>query len=207
MRTIKKIVFVLIFLMSFNSCSLIGIEHWFESGTTDTNGQYVPKRERFKLKDKPNNIIPANLDLVNIYKRVEMYHDGHMVYPINSYFTDNSSYPSLQNIIVYAKFYPNGRCLSVVIPAKTDNGFANNLKRSDLNPNDSSNSKNYYYSSDGIKIEIETFVYGYGYGNYVILDYFLNENGDTLKMIYENSVDVYVKENLPTDWEKYKVDW
>ena len=207
MGTIKNIVFVLFLLMSFTSCSLIGIEHWFESGKIDTNGQYVPKRERFRLKDKPNNNIPANLDTVNIYKRVEMYHNGHMVYPTNNYYTDNYSYPTLQNIVSFVQFYLKGRCVSVVIPTKKDDGTVNNLKRGDLNPNDSANNKNYYYSSDGDRIEIETFVYGYGYGNYVILDYFLNETGDTLKMIYENSVDVYVKESLPNDWEKYKVDW
>jgi len=207
MGTIKNKVFVLIILVSFTSCSLIGIEHWFESGKVDANGQYVPKRARFKLKDKPSNVIPANLDTINIYKRIEMYHNGHMVYPTNDYYVDNYSYPTLQNIVVFAKFYSKGRCLNIVIPSKNKEGAKYNIKRNDLNPNNSANNKNYYYSKDGKGIEIETFVYGYGYGNYVILDYNLNETGDTLKMIHDRSVDVYVRQKLPEDWEKYKVDW
>ncbi|HPE41370.1 MAG TPA: hypothetical protein PLI77_09825 [Bacteroidales bacterium] len=207
MGTVKIKIFGLFFLIFFGSCSLIGIEHWFEAGKTDANGQYVPKRERYKLKDKPNNNIPINLDTVNIYKRIEMYQNGYMVYPTNNYYPENYSYYELQDIVSFIQFYPKGRCVSIVISAKGDDGLVNSLKRSDLNPNKPENNKSYYFSSDGEKIEIETFVYGYGYGDYVILDYYLNEPGDTLKMIYKNSVDVYIKEVLPTEWEKYNIDW
>jgi|GEM_PF-1409259 len=207
MGTIKNKVFGLIILISFTSCSLIGIEHWFEFGKHDANGQYVPKRERFKLKDKPNNFIPIELDTIGIYKRTEMYDNEHMVYPVNNYYTDNYSYTRLKDIVVYIKFYSKGRCSSITVPSRNEDGIVYSLQRKDLDPNNSVNNKNYYYSTDGIKIKIETFVYGYGYGNYIILDYFLNERGDTLKMIHDRSVDVYVREKLPKEWEKYKVDW
>jgi len=199
--------YVLIILISFSSCSLIGIDYWFELGEHDENGQYVPKRARFKLKDKPNNIIPATLDTLDIYKLVEMYDNGHMVYPTNNYYTDNYSYTRLKDIVVYIKFYSKGRCSSIVVPSRNEDGIEYSLQRKDLNPNNSVNNKNYYYCTDGNKIKIETFVYGQGYGMYIILDYFLNETGDTLKMIHDNSIDVYVREKLPEDWGKYKVDW
>jgi len=205
MGPVKIKLVIAFFLISFTSCSLIGIDHWFESGKEDENGQYVPKRERFKLKDKPNNIIPANLDTINIYKLAEAYRKDYMVYPINTY--SQESYQWLKGNVSYIKFYPYGRSLSFTIPTKDENGFELNLTRADLNPNNPFSSKDYYYSKDGIKIQIENFIYGEGYGMYVIFDYFLNETGDTLNMVYKNSVDVYVREILPSDWKEYKVDW
>ncbi len=205
MGSIKINVFVILILISFTSCSLIGIDHWFELGKDDENGQYVPKHDRFKFKDKPNNVFPPILDTINIYKLMEAYRKDYMVYPINTY--SQESYPWLKRNVSYIKFYSNGRCLSFSIPTKNETGLELSLTRADLNPNNPYSSKDYFYCKDGKKIQIENFIYGEGYGMYVIFDYFLNETGDTLKMIYKNSVDVYVKEKLPSNWEKYKVDW
>ncbi len=207
MRAIKIHVAIILLALSASSCALIGIDHWFDSGKIDQNGQYVPKEEKFKLKDKPNHIIPTNLDILNIYRRVEMYYSGHMVYPNNNYHTDNTSYSSLNQRVAYIKFHANGRSSSFSIPAKDEYGLDSNLMEKDLNPNNSESSKNYYFSKNGKDIQIESFVHGEGYGMYVIFDYFLNETGDTLKMVYENSVHVYVKEELPSDWKEYMIDW
>ena len=205
MKTVKIRLQIVLLAISMSSCSLIGIDHWFEFGKIDENGQYVPKHERFKFKDKPNHVIPSVLDTINIYKLVEAHRKGYMVYPINTY--SQESYLWLKKNVSYIKFYTNGRCLSFSIPAKDQDGFDISITRADLNPNNPYSSKDYYYSKDGKNIQVENFIYGEGYGMYVIFDYFLNETGDTLKMVYKNSVDIYVKEEIPSDWKEYMIDW
>ena len=199
-----KIVIVFFITVLLTSCGLLGIDVFFDRGYVNEHNQYVPKVPNFKLKDKPKNRIPTQLDTVNLYRLAKEYHGGVEVYSIDNYndIIDNNKGLS------YIKFYPNGRCLSFFRP-----NIFYNLQESDLNPNNDNYSKDYYYSKDGKKIKIESFVYGEGNGMYVSFDYFLNEKGDTLTNIYEpniparTSVSIYVKEEISKKWKKYPVDW
>jgi len=199
--TIRNIVFI---LMSFTiaSCSVL------QNGYTNEYGQYVPKKPRFKLKDK-QGIFPAMLDTTNVYKMVEMYNNGKLVFP-KSNFSSEERYSStfeINQVNPYLKFYNNGRCLKFSIPVKDVFGMSNALKESELNPNSQFYSKNYYYSSNGTNIQIESFVYGDGKGYYVVLDYILNSSGDTLTMQDKYIKIIYKKEPIPLNWNRYEVDW
>ena len=66
---VRTIIIVVLIAITFPvSCSLLGIEHFFERGKVADNGQYVPKRPNYKLKDKQNFSIPDDLDTCGIYK-------------------------------------------------------------------------------------------------------------------------------------------
>lgn len=200
MGAIRNIIYLfLVFCVS--SCSLIGIDVLFERGYVNENGQYVPKKDNFKLKDKQNNIILDNLDTINIYQLDKRYYNG-IIHP-----DANDIYSESNKVKEYLIFFSNGRCLGVSIPLKDEFGFENNLKEKDLNPNNSYCDKKYYYSNDGKIIKIESFVYGEGYGRYLIFDYYLNKDGDTLTMNYKSTKEVYVKKNINKNWSRYKVDW
>jgi len=54
----------------------------------------------------------------------------------------------------------------------------------------------------------ESPTYGQGYGTYLSENFILNSRGDTL--IFDNKKgykSIYVKEILPKEWKKYKIDW
>ncbi|MCF6348452.1 MAG: hypothetical protein L3J20_09160 [Flavobacteriaceae bacterium] len=202
MRTIKIIFIALIPLLIISSCNLLGINGLFEKGYRNDNGQYVPKNPNFKLKDKPNNVIPSNLDFVNIYRLHQRYYQG-KIHP-----SPDDKNSRLNSLINYKKFYSNGRCLNVVISAKDELGNPNQLKESNLDPNNTYCSKEYYHSKDGKEVYNERFVYGEGYGMYIITSFVLNKTGDTLTIAdKKGSKTIYVKEKLPINWKKYKVDW
>jgi hypothetical protein len=192
---IIKIFLIAILVSSILSCKI------FEIGYNNENGQYVPRKPNFKLKDKENNNIPNRLDTINIYRRTQSYYQG-KIEPLL-----DDKYSQLNKIIIYMKFYSNGRCLSFSISSVDDFGNVNKLKETDLNPNNSNCNKKYYFSKDGKMINVESFGWGDGCGIYLTMNYFLDNSGDTLTMIYNDSKDIYVKEKLPSDWEKYKVDW
>jgi len=179
----------------------------FEKGYRDDNDQYVPKKPKFKLKDKANNVIPSNLDIENIYRLDKMYYDGKQEYP---FLPDDYRYgDSRFDIgIQYLKFYQNGRCLNFSISSKNSLNDKNKIRETDLNHNNPNYSKEYYHSKDGDEVYIERFVYGEGYGMYSVTSFVLNEAGDTL--IFDNhkgSKTIYTKEILPINWKKYNVDW
>jgi hypothetical protein len=71
---IRNIVFIILISFTFVSCSVL------QNGYTNEYGQYVPKIPRFKLKDK-QGVFPELLDTTNIYRMIEMYNDGNLVYP------------------------------------------------------------------------------------------------------------------------------
>lgn len=195
MRILKEFFIIGTLSLCLFSCEI------FRLGYTDLNNQYVPKKPKFKLKDKSNNEFPDNLDTINVYMLKESYYQG------KAHPALDDKYSELNKIIRFIKFYSNGRCLSFSISAKEEFGNNNKLKEDNLNPNNANYSKNYYFSKDGKKISIESFVFGEGTGLYVILDYFLSSSGDTLTMIHDNSKEVYVKEKLPSNWKKYRIDW
>lgn len=188
-KIISTFLIYFLILFSISSCSLIGINKLFERGIINTNGQYVPKNDKYKFKNKTGFVFPENLDTVNIYRRINNE-------PNNPDFN-----------ILYLKFFTKGRCLSTSIPGKNTYKQPNQLQNNDLNPENSYCTKQYYFSKGGNKIEIETFLYGLGYGRYVYFDFFLNPAGDTLTMIYKNEADIYIKEVIPADWEKFEVNW
>ena len=176
---------------------LLGACSVLKKGYIDNNQQYVPKNPNFKLKDKG---LHTNVDIIVLYRMVEMYTNGNLVYPLLN------SNNELNNINNYIKFYENGRCLSFSIPVKNTLEMTNYLKEEDLNPNNHHYNKN-YYSSDGEHVKIESFVPGDGQGYYVILNYIIN-NVDTLIFKDKNTKIVYKKEIIPINWNnKYKVDW
>ena len=196
--------FLALFCFSILSCGSL------DKGFKDANGQYVPKKPNFKLKDKPNNIIPSNLDTVNIYRLVKLYDRGKLIYPKKNLTKEeqNSFLRELQMGVQYIKFYPKGRCLNISIKAKDELGSPNKLKEDNLNPNNAYCGKEYYHSNDGKEIYKESFVYGEGYGMYSMTSFVLNKTEDTLTIAdKKGSKTIYVKETLPTDWQKYKVDW
>lgn len=49
------------------------------------HNDYAPKRPRFKLKDRPNNNIPKNLDTINIYKLHYQYFQRKEIFPFDEY--------------------------------------------------------------------------------------------------------------------------
>ncbi len=182
---------------------MLGINGLFEKGYRNDNGQYVPKNPNFKLKDKPNNHIPSNLDFVNIYRLYQRYYQGKLEYP-----SLENRYSGLNKILSYIKFYPNGRCLDIAILTKDELGNPNQLKEENLDPNNSYCSKEYYHSKDGKEVYKESFVYGEGYGMYSMTSFVLNKTGDTLTIAdKKGSKTIYVKEILPINWKEYKVDW
>ncbi|MGB0869164.1 MAG: hypothetical protein ACPGSD_06180 [Flavobacteriales bacterium] len=176
-------------LLTLHSCFLL------ERGKVDVNGQYVPKRERFKLKDKIG-VFPLHLDTVNIYKLEKSYYDNVLIYP------DTNSKEGFNSIDSYEKFYGKGRCLSFSLPLNKK------IELEDLNPNNKYYSKDYYYSPNGQGVEIESFVYGDGYGQYIKLEYSIIENGEYLIQIYKKSKDVYKRVVIPKEWSHYyPIDW
>ncbi len=193
-----KIVPIAIFLsILISSCNVL------EKGFRNDKGQYVPKKPNFKLKNKLNNNIPGNLDTENIYRLYKMYYQEELEYP-----SSEDRYSGLNKLISYKKFYPNGRCLDVAITAKDELGNPNQLKEFNLDPNNPYCSKEYYHSKDGKEVYNESFVYGEGYGRYLITSFILSKTGDTLTIAdKKGSKTIYVKEVLPENWKKYKVDW
>ena len=182
----------------------------FDKGFTDTNGQYVPKKPNFKLKDKPNNNIPINLDVENIYRLVKLYDRGKLIYPKKN-LTKEEQYSFLRELqmgVQYIKFYPKGRSLYITIEAKDELGNLNQLREDNLNPDNAYCSKEYYHSIDGKEIYKESFVYGEGYGMYSITSFVLNKAGDSIIIDdKKGSKAIYTKEILPINWRKYNVDW
>jgi hypothetical protein len=202
MGTIKKINFWLLLSLILVSCAIT------QRGFTDHNGQYVPKNPRFKLKDKPGMVVFENLDTSNIYKMVKYYIGDELVYPKN-YLTNEENYSfkrELQEGIQYIRFFPKGRCLKFTIPVVDVSG-ANMLNQTDLNPNNTNYNKCYYFSNDGRNIKIETFTLGDGFGTYVILNYILNNAGDTITYSDQYNKIIYDKEIIPSYWRTYEVDW
>jgi hypothetical protein len=190
---------IILTLFALTSCGAIGFYNdggLLNRGKRNEYGQYVPKKPKYKLRDKKNNIIPENLDTTNIYRR--------------SVSTDREKY----NYIHFIKFYPAGRYLSISIPAKDDFGFDNRLQERDFNPQNPYVRKGYYHSKDGKKGKIETFYEAYTenvltlmqpfvLGKYDRDKFFLNPSGDTLTIDGKT----YIKENIPAEWKKYAVDW
>lgn len=177
------------------------------NGTFTSNGQFVPKKDRFRLKDKPGFVLQTSLDTINIYKFTEMYHKGVQVFPENKEYKNNASYSELHATKVYLKFYSNGRCAHISIPSTNELGKENYLKQEDLNTENSYFQKCYYYSTSQENIEIESFVYAEGYGKYIVLEYILNEDGKQLTMIHNKTKIIYTRQFVDTAWRTFKVNW
>lgn len=189
----RNIIFILMSFI-FVSCSVL------QNGFDDHNGQYVPKRPHYKLKDK-QGVFPVMLDTTSVYKMVEMYDDGVLIYPLSN------ANDGLNSIYNYIKFYKNGRCLRFSIQKFDEKGNPIELVEKDLNPNNQYYTKDYYHSSNGTNIQIERFVYGDGTGHYVISDHTLNTSGDTLIRQDKYIKIIYKKETIPLSWNRYKIDW
>jgi hypothetical protein len=185
-----------ILLLTVYSCIL------YKRGYIDSNNQYNPKNPNYKLKDKPNLVMPIGLDTVNIYKMKTVYINGKQEYP---FLPGDYRYGDVRfdRGINYIKFYSKGRCLAFTI--KDNGGNKAVLNENSLNPDNKFYLKGYYYSEDGNIVKVEKFVYGEGNGSYVIFDY--NVQGDSLIKNFKNSQEIYIKEYLPNNWKKYKVDW
>ncbi len=184
---------VVIFLCS---CSPV----WDSGHIVD--GHYVPKKPNYKFKDKLDNIIPSNLDTVNVYRKVATYSDGVL----------NNMEKSF-----YLKFYPEGRVLEARVWQNESNVLQKSYQET-LLEGDLFTTHNYYYSKDGEKIQIETFIQTYGWptsGMYDIENYYLNATGDTLtfwipQSRWKSDSDykaIYVKEKMPQILEDYPVTW
>ena len=192
----RKIAFSILFvvcLMFFSSCSFFGFYGRggpLDLGYINEYGQYVPKRQKYKLKDKKGHILFENLDTINIY-RSHYYNEN--------YHTD---------LIRFIKFYPEGRCLEIFISEKD---FDNQLKKDYLNPRSREATIGYYYSKDGKKGLIEFFKGDnqpglfLSQGGYSHERFFSNSSGDTL-FLRQFKIH-YIKETIPETWEKYPVDW
>jgi hypothetical protein len=182
-------------LMFFSSCSFLGFYRpggLLDLGYDNEYGQYVPKRPKYKLKDKKRHILLENLDTINIYRR--------------NYYSEYTH----TDVIRFIKFYPEGRFLEIVISEKD---FNNQLKKDYLNPQNRRADMGYYYSKDGKKGLIEVFkgddMFGlfFSQGGYRRRPFFLNSSGDTLSVYLYGKYETYVKEIIPETWEKYPVDW
>ncbi len=174
---------------------------FLNNGFYNEYGQFVPKRPRFKLKDKPQNKIIENIDTVNVFKLSKMYYEGKEIYP-NREVTTRNYYPEYNTI--YIKFFSNGRVLTMSIPSMDSLGNLNNLNEKDLNPRKSNSFKKYYYGKDLFTFEIESFVRGESIGYYLRSKYMINAKGDTLtrEMFEGKGSAIYVKEPLPKHWKR-----
>ena len=196
MATLKKNIILIVFSFIGMGCALL------DSGYINEHQQYVPKRPKFKLKDKKGGVL-TSIDTLSIYRRVEMYNDGKLVYPLPKEEATGWAIEA-NRVRVYIKFYKNGRCLIFSIW----NDDRDPLKQEDLNPNKGSNHKSYYYSAEGKNVQTEKFIHAQGTGIYVISDYSISDSGDTLIKSDRWSTTVYKKEAIPMEWHsKYKVDW
>jgi hypothetical protein len=166
----------------------------FERGYVDDNNQYRPKKPNYRLKDKQGHLAPNQLDTANIYRLKKSFFRGRKSYPLK-----NPDSP-LFDVSVFIKFYSKGRCL--FFSKKGDQ-----LHEADLNPNNSFYNKEYFYSEGGNRILIEGFIYGEGRGHYDELEYYINTRGDSLIMTNDRIKKIYVLEEIPKTWNKYKVDW
>lgn len=178
---------LIIFFFLFGACSIL------QNGYTNQYGHYIPKKPKFKLKDK-QGVFPIGLDTINVYKMVEMYNNDNLIYP-KALLTNEERYSYVKELNEsnqYIKFYPNGRCLMFTVPIKDSLvGSLNSIKSTNLNPQIAK--KSYYYSPDGINIQIESFVRGDGKGYYIITNYVLDEDklimqDKYIKIIYERVI-------------------
>ena len=150
------------------------------------NGIYIPKYPNYSLKDKKGFLLPKMLDTFNVYKYHGFYEKGLIK------LDDNARYLSW-----FLKFYANGRLLSV---SKKE------LNNESLDPKYSNREYFYYNRKDDI-IDVESFVTAEG-GQYIVLEYKLSKNGDTLTNISDGEKSfVFIKEKIPKEWKRYKVDW
>lgn len=189
MRRLKNCFYLFLLTILLDGC--------IQKGYDNQYGKYVPKKPAFKLKDKPFDF-PSELDTVNVYKMVYREYMGKPTFSLKDNIWESD--PDMMKPVFYLKFYPKGR----VTRFSKSTLISQNLVEKDLNPHLANQG---YYFYDGRKIKIETFVYGQGYGMYLMFDYFLTDNGETLTMYYQNSKSIYIRERLPTDWKKYPVDW
>jgi hypothetical protein len=176
----------------FCSCSL-GLV-WDSGHMVD--GHYVPKKPNYKLKNKPGNIVPSNLDTVNVYRKIATYSGGIL---------------KDMGKLSFLRFYPNGRLLETRI-WEDESKLLQKSYQEALSTRDLYTTHGYYYSKDGEKIQIETFIHTYGWptsGMYDIDNYYLNATGDTLTMRNPKSdyIMIYVKEKIPRVLEDYPVNW
>ena len=211
----------------FTSCGIQVIGDFFDMGYIDKNNHYVPKRPRFSLKNKKNNIIPPQLDTVNVYILTNdtLYWRNWNVG--NIYYSGLTVVKTGITVERYLKFYPNGRCLYFYFNTKEHPlEIKRELQESDLNPNRkfpvrtynnyNNYNKRYYHSKDGKKIVMERFQQSYMI-DAIDVDVkrpyqksycFLNATGDTLTIKEKYcSDDIYVRKEIPETWRKYKVDW
>jgi hypothetical protein len=192
---VKYVILITIFVLTFSSCGALGFykaNGLLNRGKFNVYEQYIPKKPKFKLKDRKDHIIVQHLDTIHIYSSTE-YVSGYAGEYIN-----------------FIKFYPAGRFLMIWIRAKDDINVENSLREMDLNPQNSYLRKGYYYSIDGKQATIEQFIGAqdyshilgiYGYYSYSQL--LVNPSGDTLTV----NMRTYVKNNIPEEWKKYDVDW
>ncbi len=173
----------------------------FEKGYDNAYGIYVPKKPKFKLKDKIFTF-PANLDTNSIYILEESYYDNELTFS----FKKNvwPEYSSSRNHVNAIIFLSRGRCLSVNLPLINNTIDLKSIGSDNFSPE--RNHKKYYFF-DGKKIQIESFVYGEGYGRYLIFDHFLDKNGQTLTKKYESSVSIYRRYPKPININFPEVNW
>lgn len=149
-------------------------------------GIYQPKKPNYSLKNENDFIFPKNLDTLNLYKYYGYYVN-------NSIDKDEN----IKDWFIYNKFCSNGRVY----------GFGTKkLEEKNLNPNFASK-EYYYYDTKNDIIKKESFVTAEG-GQYIILQYKLSQNGDTLTSVTNSKRDyVFIREIIPKEWKKYRVDW
>lgn len=188
-----KLLFFISAFFFFTAC--------FEKGYDNAYGIYVPKKPKLKLKDKMF-MFPANLDTNSIYVLEESYYNDLLTFSLKKgVWPEHSSSKNYVNAII---FLSRGRCLSVNLPLLNREIDFKSMESDNFTPE--KNHKQYYFF-DGKKIQIESFVYGEGYGIYLIFDYFLYENGQTLIEKYKLSKSIYRKYSKPNHINFPKVTW
>ena len=179
MRKSSICIFLLFLLLS--GCSILDL------GYTNENGQYVPKRPHFRLKNKRIRF-PEGLDTVGVYQL--------LADPSGFQEKKGSKYS------LYLLFYPNGRLLRIVTPLN------DSLDVECLNPNSTRCSREYWRSIDGKTIQIESFVSADGFGRYLIFNYVLINSGGGLISVDRDSKRTFKRKTIPPTWRlKYPVDW
>ena len=172
-----KILFALILILT--GCSVLSRGYYNE------DFKFVPKRPNYKLaRIKFNYDNSSRLDTIGFYELSEIYYNGGKTFDIT---WPRQSWP--QSNVVVIKFNSNGTCYYVGIPYEEYPKFKkfsfirwDYLKLSNLE---------YYRFTSSRSIEMEVFANTPGLGSYMIKNYNILNNGNSISNYVEGVERVY----------------
>jgi hypothetical protein len=83
---VLKITFIIPFIAVCSSACLFP-NYYYDSGK-----QMVPKKPAYTLKNKPGNVVPPALDTLNVYRVIQQYKQGKLIYHHEAFHSDEYWY-------------------------------------------------------------------------------------------------------------------